>query len=188
VRKSLSVAAAAAVLLTLVLTLPGLLASGGPKAGETAKDFELKDLDGKAVKLSTHADGKPVVLVVLRGFPGYQCPLCTRQFAEFLGKADDIKKAGAKVLFVYPGPATDLTTHAKAFLSGLTIPAHFTIVCDPDYTFTNAYGLRWNARNETAYPSTFVLDAKRTVVFAKVSSGHGDRASADAVIKAIPAR
>lgn len=174
--------------LLIATALPGCFAAGGPKVGDEAKDFELKNLDGTSVKLSTLADGKPVVLVVLRGYPGYQCPLCTKQVGELLGKADDIKKAGAKVVLVYPGPAADLTTHAKAFLAGLTVPAHFTILTDPDYSFTNAYGLRWNAKNETAYPSTFVLDAKRTITFAKVSTGHGDRANTDDVLKAIPAK
>jgi peroxiredoxin Q/BCP len=174
--------------LLFATALPGCFAAGGPQVGEEAKDFELAGLDGTSVKLSTLADGKPVVLVVLRGYPGYQCPLCSKQFGEFLGKADEIKKAGAKVVFVYPGPASDLTTHAKAFLSGLTIPAHFTILTDPDYTFTNAYGLRWNARNETAYPSTFVLDGKRKVTFAKVSKSHGDRTKAADVLKAVPAK
>ncbi len=28
---------------------------------------------------------------------------------------------------------------------------------DPGFTFTNAYGLRWNAPHETAYPTTIVM-------------------------------
>jgi len=35
--------------------------------GEMAPDFELKDIDGKIVRLSDFR-GKPVVLVFLRGF------------------------------------------------------------------------------------------------------------------------
>ena len=56
---------------------------------------------------------------------------------------------------------------------------------DPDYKFTNAYHLRWDAKAETAYPSTFVIDAERKVQFAKVSKSHGDRASADEVLEAL---
>jgi peroxiredoxin len=51
-------------------------------------------------------------------------------------------------------------------------------VVDPDYTFTNAYGLRWDAPRETAYPSTFVIDRARRVRFAHISHTHGDRVSA----------
>lgn len=80
------------------------------------------------------------------------------------------------MVFVYPGPAKGLKDRAAEFVKGKDYPAHFAILLDPDYTFTTAYGLRWDAKNETAYPSTFVIDRKRTVTFAKVSTTHGDRA------------
>jgi hypothetical protein len=51
-------------------------------------------------------------------------------------------------------------------------------VTDPDYTATNLYGIRWNAPQETAYPSTFVLDKHGVIVFEKISHSHGDRLSA----------
>jgi hypothetical protein len=56
---------------------------------------------------------------------------------------------------------------------------------DPDYKFTNAYRLRWDAPRETAYPSTFVIDRERKVRFAKVSKTHGGRATASEVLKAL---
>jgi peroxiredoxin len=175
-----------AVLLFAVAAVPTYAAEKIPAVGDTAKDFELANLDGKKIKLSTLTDSGPVVLVVLRGWPGYQCPICSRQFGEFLGKADELKKAGAKAAFVYPGPPDALTTHAKDFFKNRTIPENFTLFVDPDYTFTNAYGLRWDARAETAYPSTFVLDSKRKVLFAKTSKTHGNRAKIADVLKALP--
>ena len=163
-------------------------AAVGPKVGDEAKDFELASIGGEKVRLSKVREGGPVVLVVLRGYPGYQCPICTRQFAEFRGKADEFKKAGAQVLFVYPGPSDGLKDKAAEFVKGKDYPAHFTILLDPDYTFTTAYGLRWDARNETAYPSTFVVDSKRKVTFAKISTTHGDRVKVDDVLKALTAK
>jgi peroxiredoxin len=159
-----------------------------PAIGAEAKDFELTALGGAKVKLSKLTESGPVVLVVLRGYPGYQCPLCTKQFGEFLSRADEFKKAGAQVLFVYPGPADKLQERAGEFVKGKDYPAHFTVLLDPDYTFTNAYGLRWDAKNETAYPSTFVIGAKRKVTFAKVSTTHGDRSRAADVLKAVGAK
>lgn len=88
------------------------------------------------------AESGPVVLVVLRGYPGYQCPLCTKQVAEFVAKAEQFKAAKARVLFVYPGPADDLKTHADEFVRGKDYPAEFTFLLDPDYAFTKQYGLR----------------------------------------------
>ena len=134
---------------------------------------------------------KEVEIVDSKGFfmrlpcPGYQCPLCTKQVGELIGKADEFKKAGAQVVFVYPGQADKLKEKAGEFVKGKDYPAHFTLLLDPDYTFTNAYGLRWDAKNETAYPSTFVLDGKRKVTFAKVSTTHGDRAKVADVLKAV---
>lgn len=157
----------------------------GPKAGAEAKDFELAAIGGEPVKLSKLTDKGPVVLVVLRGYPGYQCPLCTKQVGELLGKADEFKKAGAQVVLVYPGPADKLKEKANEFVKGKDYPAHFTLVLDPDYTFTNSYGLRWDAKNETAYPSTFVIGKDRKVALAKVSSTHGDRSKVDDVLKAV---
>jgi hypothetical protein len=47
----------------------------------------------------------------------------------------------------------------------------------------NAYGLRWDAPHETAYPSTFILDRKGIVQFVKISHTHGDRTKASAIVE-----
>lgn len=157
-----------------------------PRVGDTAPDFELKDLQGAQVKLSALTEKSPVVLVMLRGFPGYQCPLCTAQVGELISKAAQFDKAGARVLLVYPGPADNLKAHAEEFVQGKDFPANFTLALDPDYSFTKQYGLRWEAPKETAYPSTFVLDTARQVLYAKVSRTHGDRAPVADVLAALP--
>jgi len=159
-----------------------------PAVGEEAKDFQLSALGGGPVKLSKLTADGPVVLVVLRGYPGYQCPICTKQFGELLGKAEALKTAGAKVVFVYPGPAEKLKERAGEFVKGKDYPAHFQILLDPDYAFTTAYGLRWEAKNETAYPSTFVIDGKGRVTYLKVSKTHGDRAKVADVLAAVGAK
>lgn len=55
------------------------------------------------------------------------------------------------------------------------LPAGFEMVLDPDYTFTKQYGLRWDAPQETAYPSTFLIDSQNMVFFSKISKSHGGR-------------
>jgi hypothetical protein len=47
---------------------------------------------------------------------------------------------------------------------------------DPDYSMINAYGPRWDAPRETAYPSTFVFGTGGSVRFAQVSRSQGGRA------------
>src|SRR5690348_11227839 len=53
-----------------------------PKIGEKAPDFSLKTLDDKTVRLSDLTANGKVVLIVLRGWPGYQCPICERQVQD----------------------------------------------------------------------------------------------------------
>jgi peroxiredoxin len=145
----------------------------------------LTTLDRKPVQLSKQLADGPVVLVVLRGWPGYQCPICTRQVGEFIAQAEQLQAAKARVMLVYPGPADHLMDHAEEFVSGKDIPANFSFVIDPDFKFTVSYGLRWDGPRETAYPSAFVIDPKGVVRFAKVSKTHGDRASAKEVLAVV---
>lgn len=157
-----------------------------PAIGEQARDFALPSIRGNVVKESDLTEGGPLVLIVLRGWPGYQCPICTRQFGSFLSKQQEFADRGARVVFVYPGPAEQLNEHASEFTGTVTLPDHFDLLLDPDYVFTQAYGLRWDAPKETAYPSTFVIDSAGVVRFAKISHGHGDRTTADEVLAALP--
>jgi thioredoxin-dependent peroxiredoxin len=153
--------------------------------GKPAPDFELKNLQGDDVTLSKLTGKSPIVLVVLRGFPGYQCPICTRQVGDLINRAKDLAKHDATVLLVYPGPKDDVQSKAKEFFAKAELPKSFQVLLDPDYQFTSAYGLRWDAPKETAYPSTIVLDPKGIIRFVKISKSHGDRASAKAVLQAV---
>lgn len=168
------------VLALLFLALPALHAfAATPNVGERAPEFTLATPDGAHVDLQAVEKTGKTVLVVLRGFPGYQCPYCTRQAQDFISHADDFKKAGAQVLMVYPGPPADLAGHAKDFLTKQQkLPDNVRLVIDPDYSVTNQYGLRWDAAHETAYPSTFILDRTGVVRFRKISKEHADRLSA----------
>lgn len=153
-----------------------------PKVGEKAPDATWQTPRGTAVTLSKLLESGPVALVVLRGFPGYQCPVCTVQVGELLSKSEAFAAAKAQVVLVYPGPAEGLKQRADEFVRGKTLPANVTLVLDPDYAFTNQYGLRWNAPQETAFPSTFVIDKSSKVLFAKVSRSHGGRAKAAEIL------
>ncbi len=163
--------------------LAGLLpfvvqAATPPKVGDKAPDFALKTLDDQLVRLGDLTATGKVVLIVLRGWPGYQCPLCTRQVQDYIACASGFAEAKARVVMVYPGPADDLKAHAKEFLGNKQWPKAFVYVTDPDFTMVNAYGLRWDAPKETSYASTFVLDRNGIVHFAKISHSHGDRTKA----------
>jgi len=163
------------------MTIP---AAEPPQPGAAAPDFTLNTLDARAITLSAETARQPVVLVVLRGWPGYQCPLCTKQVQDFVQKAKSFT-GQARVIMVYPGPAENLKAHAEQFLKDQQWPHDFLFLTDPDYAFTQAYGLRWDAPAETAYPSTFVIDTKGMVKFAMTSKSHGGRATAAEVLAAL---
>ncbi len=156
-----------------------------PKVGDKARPFTLTALDGKSVSLAGETARGPVVLVLARGWPGYQCPFCTRQFADFVAHAKEFETLGASVVWVYPGPSDQVVQRAKEFVASSPLPAVFRFVTDPNYTFTNAYGLRWDAPNETSYPSTFVIDRSSVVRFAQISNAHDGRAKAADVVAAL---
>ena len=155
-----------------------LAVAATPVVGDIAPNFTLLTLDDKAVELEALTTTGPVVLVVLRGWPEYQCPVCTRQVQDYIASAAEFAQRGARVLMVYPGPADRLKAHAQEFLQDKQWPAGFTFVTDPDCVFTHAYGLRWEAKKETAYPSTFIIGRGGRIRFAHVSKTHGNRLAA----------
>lgn len=161
--------------------------SKAPKVGEEAADFELKSIDDKTVSLHKLTEKSPVVLVVLRGWPGYQCPACLRQVADFIAHAAKLNEQQAQVVMVYPGPEDSLTEHAKEFIKEIKVklPSNYHLVTDPDFKFTTEYRLRWDAPNETAFPSAFVIGKDNHIKFAHTSDTHTGRVTADQAIEAL---
>ncbi len=166
----------------------GLAAAQTPVVGAKAPDFTLKTPTGKAVDLATERAKGTTVLVLLRGFPGYQCPYCVKQVHDFVEHSADFATKKVNVVLVYPGPPADLDQHAKDFLAKqANLPSNIKLLIDPDYKMTNLYGLRWDAPHETAYPSTFILDVSGKILFEKISHSHGDRTSADDILAQLKA-
>jgi peroxiredoxin len=180
---------------SVILALLSILFFGAPvfaatpAIGAKAPDFALSTPTGKAVRMSKERQGHELVLVVLRGFPGYQCPYCVRQVHDFIEHASEFAAKNTRVLLVYPGPQANLDQHAKEFLEKQAeLPSNIVLVTDLDYAVTNMYGLRWDAPHETAYPSTFILDKKGTIVFEKIGHSHGDRLSAQDAVEHLSAK
>jgi peroxiredoxin Q/BCP len=159
-------------------------AAAAPAVGEKAPDFTLPGVDGSEVRLSRELQHGPVVLILLRGWPGYQCPFCVRQYGDFIGHRDELSAAGARVIWVYPGMA-DVKQHADAFAAGATAPPNFRLALDPSLTFTNSYRLRWEGKDETSYPSTFVIDTSGVIRWVQISRTHAGRALAVDVLSAL---
>ena len=162
--------------------------NAGPQEGSIISDFSGTTMNGASFQLSKHIEKGTVVLVMLRGFPGYQCPVCTTQVAGYIAKAEEFEKQrNTPVVFVYPGKIKSLDQKAKEFTAPLEekedLPNNFIFVIDNNYEITNLLGLRWDAPDETAYPAAFVIDHKGYIQYAKVSNNHHGRATADEVLE-----
>jgi peroxiredoxin Q/BCP len=153
--------------------------------GKTVINFTLKTIQGDKIVFSEINRNGPVVLIVLRGWVGYQCPVCSRQVGQFIADAKKLKELCASVFFVYPGPSTELQAKANDFTEDFDFPDNFYFTLDPDYSMINKYGLRWDAPKETAYPSTFVIDKSGKIVYSKISKTHGGRAKTDEVLEVL---
>jgi peroxiredoxin len=159
--------------LLLAFSLPAVAAT--PAVGQQAPDFTLSALDGTSVSLNKLTASGRVVVVVLRGYPGYQCPFSQQQFQSYLQSAAQFAALGTQVLFVYPGTASkNLAADAADMAGNQPLASNVHLVLDPDYSFTNLYGLRWNDLNETAYPSVFVIHSGNSVIFEHVGQSHSD--------------
>jgi peroxiredoxin len=171
------------VALALIFGVSLFVAAATADIGQKAPDFTLSTPEGHPLSLSSLSSKGTVLLIVLRGYPGYQCPYCQRQVHDFVANSDRFAGLGVQVLLVYPGPSADLDQRAKEFLAKQNeLPANLHLVIDPDYKFTNEYGLRWDAPKETAYPTTFLIDRHGVVFFRKISRAHGDRTTAEDVL------
>ena len=65
-------AATLSLLITLAIGSQAPRTTKPPAVGDTAPDFVLSTMDGKRVRLSEVTANSRVVLLVLRGYPGYQ--------------------------------------------------------------------------------------------------------------------
>lgn len=170
--------------LIAALMLASWLPAAPPEVGEQAPDFELPSISGERVRLSNLTDQGRVALIFLRGYPGYQCPVCNRQVHDLLASAERFNELGVHVLLVYPGPSEGLQKRAEEFAADKPLPGHFEMLLDPGYQAVTVYRIRWEAEGETAYPSTFLLEEDREVFYRKISDSHGGRTTAGELIAA----
>lgn len=103
----------------------------GPVAGELAPDFELKDAQGTAHRLSA-LRGRTVVLYF---YPKDDTPGCTVQACTFRDHYEEFTKAGAVVV----GVSRDDAQAHTGFASKYKLP--FTLLTDRDSSVHRAYGV-----------------------------------------------
>jgi peroxiredoxin Q/BCP len=125
------------------------------EVGKRFVDFELKNQDGKTVKLDDFA-GKWLVLYV---YPKDDTPGCTIQGKSFTASKQDFDDAGIAVVGV---SADDVESH-KNFCNkfGFTID----LLADPNNELLNAAGVGQSEYKGTMYwdRTSFVIDPEGTL-------------------------
>ncbi|TWU30551.1 redoxin domain-containing protein [Novipirellula artificiosorum] len=152
--------------------------------GAKAIDFELPMIgEDRYVDLEAEYKAGPVVVIVLRGYPGYQCPLCSQQVGALINRAKKLAENCQRVILVYPGEADMLQQHAEQFMGSRRIPDPMVMVRDDGMEMVTQWGLRWDAPRETAYPATYVINQNGRIHWAKISDSHAGRTTVDEILK-----
>ena len=133
-------------LLCLMGVLPLLLGAAPPPPGSEAPDFQLKDLQGKLVRLST-LRGKPVVL----HFWATWCPHCLSEMPLLESASRDLSARGAQVLAINLGePRRNVERYA------LDHKLNLSILLDTRGKAAQAFGV-------VGLPATVVIDREGRV-------------------------
>jgi peroxiredoxin len=149
-----------------------------------ALEITLTDSKGQPIDLKKYRGQKNIVLVVMRGYPGYVCPNCSAQTSRLIRHYSEITARDAEVLVVFPGPSE----HLKDFVSvsqnqAANAEVPFPVLLDEKFTLVDRLGIRGNL----AKPSTYILDKQGDVRFAFVGATSADRPSVKALLQQLDA-
>ena len=134
-----------------------------PQVGEKAPDFELKNQDGKTVRLSDYRGKK----VVLFAFPKAGTSGCTTQACGLRDEFPRIQSANAVVLGLSPDEPDDLLKWKQ------TENLPYDLLSDPDHAVLDAWGA-WGEKS--MYGKTYmgvirshwIIDEEGVVVDAQI--------------------
>ena len=101
------------------------------KEGDAAPDFEARDAEGNAVRLSDLRGRK----VVLYFYPKDDTPGCTKEACSFRDAHDVYGEKGIKVL----GVSTDDERSHRKFAEKYSLP--FTLIADTDHEVAELFGV-----------------------------------------------
>ena len=101
------------------------------REGEAAPDFEARDAEGSAVRLSDLRGRK----VVLYFYPKDDTPGCTKEACSFRDGFAEFERRGIEVL----GVSTDDEQSHRKFAEKYSLP--FTLLADTDHSVADLYGV-----------------------------------------------
>jgi len=128
-----------------------ILAPNAAGIGRMVPDVSLKTIDGKKVPLKDLIGKNGLVIA----FTNTTCPICKKYAPTLANLEATLAKQGINVLFVNP-TANEKADDMTAFVAAHKLKSPY--VHDADGSFSKALGA-------TTTAETFLLDAKRTVVY-----------------------
>ena len=154
---------------------------GSAQIGRPAPDFELKDANGRKIRLSDYRGRKDVAVIFIYGAA---CMYCRGMTANLVVDIDRIESAGLQVLVVeshepYRVRETIEETHLKA--DDMPIP----LMADPASTVAATYGVAFQMNDMIEWgdrPSVFLVNRAGTLRFRYLARTFDDRLDADALL------
>lgn len=151
----------------------------------TRLEFTTREKEKKLLK--DLVPGKPLVLVMTRGYAGSICPYCSTQVSRLIANYQEIKQRNAEVVVVYPLEKTADTVKSEAFINraysllppGSKKEVPFPLVLDLELKAVDALGIR----RDLSKPATYILDADGRLQFAYVGNTLADRPSVQALLE-----
>ncbi len=123
--------------------------------GDKAPDFELKDQEGKARKLSELAANGPVVLFF---YPAAMTTGCTKESCHFRDLSAEFAAAGAQIV----GISKDSVDKQQEFATKHSFG--YPLLSDPDRSVAEAFGVKRGRLSITPVQrATFVINSDLTV-------------------------
>jgi len=159
-----------------------------PKESLVRKDLLGKPLpqtrflgpDGRIVNLDDFKGHKRVVLVVLRGFPGYVCIGCSLYTMALADAQKDFAEENAQVVLVYPGEADSVAAFLDAIRNlspDFVLP--FPVLLDVNLRAVNALGIK----DDLAQPATIIVDEDGIVRYAVAGNWADERPPVPVVLE-----
>lgn len=149
----------------------GLLPLGhGLAPGSRAPDAELRDLDGRRVRLSDAIKWGPVLLVFFRGT---WCPYCRTALEALAAAAPGFGRRGVSPIGISAEP--------RSAAAKLLASSPFPVLEDEELEAHDAYAVRAGAE-PYALPAFFLVDARGTVRWSHVCEDFRVRPSVGQVL------
>ena len=161
--------------------------SGDPRGraylGKPLPQTRLLATDGTVLDLSERG-GRPLVVVLMRGFSGSVCLYCATQTAALADAAGRFRDAGTDVVVVYPGP----TESVPSFLDAVSLvrgggTLALPVALDAGLLLVSSL----NLAGDLARPATLILDSQGQVRWAYVGANNADRPTVNQVLEGLAA-